>query len=113
MLVEAQFSVQLGLLGPADFMRLQAVLKSYELSLRTKFFNSKGKFLEQLKSDKKSKKAVPCFILIKSIGGAHCQKNQFFFPVEDGLLEKILDWAQEEFTLPHLRRRGLADKKVE
>ncbi len=96
-LVEAQLSVQIGLLASADFMRLQALLKSYELSLRTKVFNNKEKFLEQLRLDKKSKAAVPHFVLLKKIGEAHSEKVKFSFPIERELLEQSLRWAQGEF----------------
>lgn len=102
MLVEAQLSLQVGLLSSAGFMRLLRLLKSYDLPLKTEIFHNKEKFLEQLKLDKKSKKSLPHFVLLKKIGEACCEKMHFSFHVNSDLIERTLGWAQREFTQWHL-----------
>lgn len=68
LLVESHFALQMGLLKPASFERIEQILKRYALPLKAPGNFSFEALLAAMTIDKKSLKGRPRFVLLQEIG---------------------------------------------
>lgn len=98
MLMEAYLAVQMGYLQLEAVSRLENILSANGLSLQTKAFANRAKFLAALSLDKKSIKSEPRFVLLDHLGQPHCEGQSHSFPVPAEHLNHALDWAEDRFV---------------
>jgi len=93
MLVESYISMKLNLLSENDFIRLEKLLQTYQLPLKTRAFSNKKAFLNQLELDKKNKNKIPYFVLLNRIGKPYVLNNQYSTQVSINILQEAIEWA--------------------
>jgi 3-dehydroquinate synthase len=96
MLVEGFISVQMGYLSAAELNRIKETIKAYGFPLELPKKLSYEQVKESMMLDKKAKKAVPRFVLLKSIGEALSFGGEYCTAVDEALLRAATDWMQEK-----------------
>lgn len=94
MLVESYLSVQMGHLSQHAFNKIQDIFSKYRLSLRLPFF-SFDRILEAMRGDKKSRKGIPRFVILKEIGSPLPFESAYCGHVEEKFLKTSIDWMND------------------
>lgn len=102
MVGEAFLSKQLGVLGEADFDRLQAIIQRYGVDLRLKAPLSPAQFLQTMQLDKKALKQTPRFVILKGIGECLPCNGEYCQSVDPQILEEVLAWLCASLYLERL-----------
>lgn len=81
MVLESQLAQRLGFLKEQDALAIVELLEAYQIPLRRPVLEQNENFLKQLQLDKKSKKGVPHYVLLREIGKVHCEQNKYSFSI--------------------------------
>lgn len=98
MIIECYISTQLGLLDRHSLERIVALLKKYQLPLKTSAFDHTNDFYAALCHDKKSLQQIPQFVLLKRIGQAFYNDHSYSQRIEPALLAHAIDFAKSQFS---------------
>ena len=88
MLLEAKISELLGILPAKDFSVLEALLARFGAKRSTLKKYPVGKILQAAKGDKKTRRGVPHYVLLKTIGSVYTKGGQYAHPVPDRIVRK-------------------------
>lgn len=98
MLVESKISELLGLISPGEFGVIEAYLKKLGIRGAALSRFSMLKILETAKTDKKSKKGVPHYVLLSGIGSVHTKNGQYAHPVKDAIVKRAFQQLKNSST---------------
>lgn len=96
MLVESKISELLGLISPNEFAMIETYLKTLGIGGAALSKFSISKVLETAKTDKKSKKGIPHYVLLSGIGSVHTKNGQYAHPVKDAIVKKAFNLCANE-----------------
>ena len=88
MLLEAKISELLGILPAKDFATVEALLARFGAKRSTLKKYPVGKILQAAKGDKKTRRGVPHYVLLKTIGSVYTKGGQYAHPVPDRIVRK-------------------------
>ncbi len=89
MLYEAKLAESLGMIKMGDILRLEGLIKKYNLP--TSYKINAEKLIKTMKHDKKNKNGLIYFVLLSGIGGVKKKGSEVSFPVDEKIIGKFLD----------------------
>ncbi|OGG57569.1 3-dehydroquinate synthase [Candidatus Kaiserbacteria bacterium RIFCSPHIGHO2_01_FULL_55_17] len=94
MLVEAKVAELLGILPPEERFLLQGILARFGFEGSALKRYPVGKVLHALKGDKKARRGVPHYVLLKRVGSVYTKGGQYAHPVSERIVRKAYEAAR-------------------
>lgn len=99
MIVSAYMSVEMGFLAQGDLEQIENLFREYKLNLKLPKAVNFDEFLSTVSLDKKARKGIPRFVLLKAIGELHPFEGEYCTPVPLAVLEAAFTWMNKHFAL--------------
>ncbi len=88
MLVEAKISELLGILPAREYRALESTLANFGFVSSSLARYPLKKILQAIKGDKKARKGIPHYVLLKKIGSVYTKGGQYAHPVSERVVKK-------------------------